>query len=49
VNISHQDIALTGAQSLVECLGQQDVKHAFLVPGESYLSVLDALTDAPEI
>jgi acetolactate synthase-1/2/3 large subunit len=49
VNISHQDIALTGAQNLVECLRQQDVKHAFLVPGESYLAVLDALTDAPEI
>jgi acetolactate synthase-1/2/3 large subunit len=40
---------LTGAQCLVECLRQQDVKHTFLVPGESYLSVLDALTDAPEI
>ena len=49
MNISHQDIALTGAQNLVECLRQQDVKHAFLVPGESYLAVLDALTDAPEI
>jgi acetolactate synthase-1/2/3 large subunit len=49
VNISHQDNALTGAQSLVECLRQQDVKHTFLVPGESYLAVLDALTDAPEI
>jgi len=39
----------TGAQSLVACLNQQNVDHAFLVPGESYLAVLDALTDAPEI
>lgn len=40
---------LTGAQILVECLRQQKVDHCFLVPGESYLAVLDALTDAPEI
>jgi acetolactate synthase-1/2/3 large subunit len=40
---------LTGAQCLVECLRQQNVQYSFLVPGESYLSVLDALKDAPEI
>ncbi|MCU4652661.1 thiamine pyrophosphate-binding protein [Roseibacterium sp. SDUM158016] len=40
---------LTGAQSLVACLRQQGVDHCFLVPGESYLAVLDALTDAPEV
>lgn len=49
MNITLQSKTLTGAQSLVECLRQQEVKHSFLVPGESYLSVLDALTDAPEI
>ncbi len=43
------DIALTGAQALVECLRQQQVTQCFLVPGESYLAVLDALVDAPEI
>lgn len=42
-------MSLTGAQCLVECLRQQDVDQCFLVPGESYLAVLDALTDAPEI
>lgn len=41
--------SLTGAQCLVECLRQQDADQCFLVPGESYLAVLDALTDAPEI
>ena len=39
----------TGAQILVDCLQVQNVEHIFLVPGESYLSVLDALVDAPEI
>lgn len=39
----------TGAQSLVACLRQQEVGNVYLVPGESYLAVLDALTDAPEI
>lgn len=42
-------MSLTGAQCLVECLRQQDVDQCFLVPGESYLAVQDALTDAPEI
>ena len=40
---------LTGAQCLVDCLLQQEVDQCFLVPGESYLAVLDALTDAPQI
>ncbi len=44
-----QHTTLTGAQILVECLRQQKVDQCFLVPGESYLAVLDALTDAPEI
>ena len=39
----------SGAQILVDCLRQQDVQHAFLVPGESYLAVLDALVDEPQI
>lgn len=41
--------SLTGAQILVACLRQQEVDQCFLVPGESYLAVLDALQDAPEI
>ncbi len=41
--------ALSGAETLVECLLQQKVDQCFLVPGESYLAVLDALSDAPQI
>ncbi|WP_138381093.1 thiamine pyrophosphate-binding protein [Luteithermobacter gelatinilyticus] len=36
---------MTAARSLVECLLVNGVRHAFCVPGESYLSVLDALYD----
>lgn len=35
----------TGAQHLVQTLVDQGVTHAFCVPGESYLQVLDALVD----
>ena len=39
--------ARTGARLLVDQLQIQGVNHAFCVPGESYISVLDALADAP--
>lgn len=39
----------TGGRLLVECLRAQGVTRAFGVPGESYLAVLDALHDTPEI
>ncbi len=39
----------TGGQVLVDCLRAQGVNRAFGVPGESYLAVLDALYDTPEI
>ncbi len=35
----------TGARILVDQLVIQGVNHAFCVPGESYLAVLDALHD----
>jgi acetolactate synthase I/II/III large subunit len=35
----------TGARHLVQTLVDQGVRHAFCVPGESYLPVLDALVD----
>ncbi|WP_084462741.1 thiamine pyrophosphate-binding protein [Oceanibaculum pacificum] len=41
--------ARTGAQLLVDTLQANGVDRAFCVPGESYLAVLDALHDAPEI
>jgi acetolactate synthase-1/2/3 large subunit len=39
----------TGGQILVEELRRQGVERIFCVPGESYLPVLDALYDVPEI
>jgi acetolactate synthase-1/2/3 large subunit len=40
---------LNGGQLLVRELLTHGVKHVFCVPGESYLAVLDALHDAPQI
>ncbi len=39
----------SGARVLVDCLVAQGVTTIFGVPGESYLAVLDALHDTPEI
>jgi len=39
----------TGGQILVEALRRQGVDRIYCVPGESYLPVLDALHDVPEI
>ena len=38
----------TGAQLLVDALRIQGVDTVFCVPGESFLSVLDALRDAKD-
>src|SRR5699024_5721545 len=40
---------LTGGEILVHTLRVHGVDRVFCVPGESYLAVLDALVDAPEI
>jgi acetolactate synthase-1/2/3 large subunit len=40
---------MTGGQILVDALRRQGVDRIYCVPGESYLPVLDALHDAPEI
>lgn len=42
------DAARTAAQILVDCLVAQGATHAFCVPGESYLAVLDALYDVQD-
>jgi acetolactate synthase-1/2/3 large subunit len=42
-------MARTAARILVDQLQVHGVDHAFCVPGESYLAVLDALYDAPGI
>ncbi len=39
----------TGARLLVDQLLIQGVNHAFTVPGESFLPVLDALYDSREM
>lgn len=39
----------TGGQLVVDALRLHGVEQVFLVPGESYLPVLDALYDAPDI
>jgi acetolactate synthase-1/2/3 large subunit len=39
----------SGGQILVDALRQQGVDRVYCVPGESYLPVLDALVDVPEI
>jgi acetolactate synthase-1/2/3 large subunit len=43
------EIRGTGGQILVQALRAQGVNRIYCVPGESYLQVLDALYDAPEI
>ncbi len=40
---------LTAGRLLVQCLIAQECERIFTVPGESFLAVLDALFDTPEI
>ena len=40
---------VTGGRLLVDCLIEQGCDRIFTVPGESFLAVLDALHDSPEI
>jgi len=42
-------VSRTGGQILVDALRHQGVDRVYCVPGESYLPVLDALYDVPEI
>ena len=44
-----RDFKGTGGQILVECLADHGIKQVTTVAGESYLAVLDALLDHPEI
>src|SRR4029077_5057337 len=41
--------AMTGGRALVEALDREAVRHVFLVPGESLLTVLDGLYQHPRI
>lgn len=50
VNTTHQaKIKMTAAQAIVECMKRESVEKVFCVPGESYLPLLDALYDEPEM
>lgn len=40
---------MTGAKAIVECIRKESVEHVFCVPGESYLDVMDAIYDTPDI
>ncbi|HEY4552581.1 MAG TPA: thiamine pyrophosphate-dependent enzyme [Bacillaceae bacterium] len=40
---------MTGAQAIVQCLKKEGIGKVFCVPGESYLPVLDALFEEPDI
>lgn len=43
------DSTRSAAALLVDCLAEQGCERIFTVPGESFLAVLDALPDRPEI
>jgi acetolactate synthase I/II/III large subunit len=40
---------MTGAQAIVECIKLEGISHAFCVPGESYLDLLDAIYEEDSI
>ncbi|EKN63455.1 thiamine pyrophosphate-binding protein [Schinkia azotoformans] len=40
---------MTGAQAIVECIKLEGIRHAFCVPGESYLELLDAIYEEESI
>ncbi|WP_102348921.1 thiamine pyrophosphate-dependent enzyme [Bacillus sp. Marseille-P3661] len=40
---------MTGAQAIVECIKLEGINHAFCVPGESYLELLDAIYEEDSI
>ena len=44
-----EQISMTGGRLLVDCLVSQGCDRIFTVPGESFLAVLDALHDRPQI
>ncbi|NBW74807.1 MAG: thiamine pyrophosphate-binding protein [Sphingomonadaceae bacterium] len=44
-----EQTSITGGRLLVDCLIEQGCDRIFTVPGESFLAVLDALHDTPQI
>ena len=45
----NQTSTVNGGRLLVDCLIAQGADRVFTVPGESFLAVLDALHDSPEV
>jgi acetolactate synthase-1/2/3 large subunit len=40
---------MLGGHAVAQCLRNEGVRHAFSVPGESYIALLDGLRDVPDI
>lgn len=40
---------MTGGQAVAECIALEGVTHAFCVPGESFLNLIDALYEHPSV
>lgn len=40
---------MTGARAVAECIRRESVEHAFCVPGESYLGIIDALYECEDV
>ena len=45
----NQTLPINGGRLLVDCLIEQGADRIFTVPGESFLAVLDALHDSPQV
>lgn len=44
-----EGVEMTGAQAVAECIRREGIEHAFCVPSESYLGVIDALYQDPYV
>src|ERR1051325_11241886 len=40
---------MLGGHAVAQCLKNEGVRHIFSVPGESYIAVVDALVNFPEV
>lgn len=47
--MSPTDERVNGGRIVVECIRRAGTTHAFCVPGESYLPIMDAFLEAPEL
>ncbi len=47
--MTRKAVSMTSAEAIVACMKKEGVSKVFCVPGESYLPVLDAIYDEPEM